>query len=267
MPISRGVKKVSENIMADGRSVIITTNDKDSYDWDHVPAGTIKVDPLTGAAYTKMENGADWVPLAVSRLTEDVQTLVNSIAGFSGRMNQLEMNQSDIMMKLKMKDMLPGSNLMLVEDFSNPTTIDQSRIKVTSTVASSDSIDVETLDGVIIGAHYTLTDGVNQEEIQIKNAVRNGSTYRIIAMDTVKATFNIKKTYLYRTTAKINMALGLAYGAGDRQVISETPSTNWQGVSANVASVADLDTSISNQKSFTITGDCVFNDHAMMTLA
>lgn len=60
MPVSRsyGVKKVNENIMHEGRALILT-NLSDA-DFSTLPAGTIYVDPKTGAAKIKLQGATDW---------------------------------------------------------------------------------------------------------------------------------------------------------------------------------------------------------------
>ena len=266
MPISRGVRKVSENIMADGRSIIITSKDKNDYDFANLPAGTIHVDTSTGAAYVKKDNGTNWEPLVVSKLTADIQGLVDSISQYSGRIDQLEMEQAAIYMKLKAQNELPDASLVLVEDFSNPTTIDQTEIKVTSIVSASDAIDVENLDGVILGSHYIISDGDQSETIVVKATSKNGSIYRIIASDVVKNTYNIPETKMYRSTAQISSSSKKVIGSETKKVVENNPNFTWKGISANVASELSLNTTISNRNSFTVDGDGTFNSNGEITL-
>lgn len=60
MPISRsyGVRKVNENIMHEGRALILT--DLLDADFDTLPVGTIYVDPKTGEAKIKLQDAKDW---------------------------------------------------------------------------------------------------------------------------------------------------------------------------------------------------------------
>jgi hypothetical protein len=62
MAASRGVKKVSENIVQDGRALIITEEDASKLKWENIPNGTIKVNPKNGLMMVKLEGETDWLP-------------------------------------------------------------------------------------------------------------------------------------------------------------------------------------------------------------
>lgn len=64
--IGRGVKKVNESIMQDGRTIIITEDDNSKLDWDRLPDGTLKVNPVTGQVFVKIKGEADWIPLGLT---------------------------------------------------------------------------------------------------------------------------------------------------------------------------------------------------------
>lgn len=57
----RGVRKVSESILIDGRSLVVT-QDTDSKTFASLPDGTIKVDPVTGQMFIKVAGESDWIP-------------------------------------------------------------------------------------------------------------------------------------------------------------------------------------------------------------
>ena len=48
MSETHGIKKVSENILAPGRAIIVTEKDKDKYTWGEIPDGSIFIDTETG---------------------------------------------------------------------------------------------------------------------------------------------------------------------------------------------------------------------------
>jgi hypothetical protein len=61
----RGVRKASELITQQGRSVIITEEDDSKLDWSQIPDGTIKVNPTTGLMSVKLKGQSAWVPAGI----------------------------------------------------------------------------------------------------------------------------------------------------------------------------------------------------------
>lgn len=60
--ITRGVRKVNENLLSNGRAIIITEQDKDQYFWDDIPVGSKMINTTDGTEYVKLEGESDWVP-------------------------------------------------------------------------------------------------------------------------------------------------------------------------------------------------------------
>lgn len=65
MAETRGIRKVSENILAQGRAIIVTEKDKDKYNWDEIPDGSIFIDTETGIQAVKLHGESDWVPAGI----------------------------------------------------------------------------------------------------------------------------------------------------------------------------------------------------------
>lgn len=59
----RGVKKVNENIIQEGRSLVINEKDDSLLNMARIPDGSIKMDPQTGELYGKFGDVEHWVPL------------------------------------------------------------------------------------------------------------------------------------------------------------------------------------------------------------
>ncbi len=188
----------------------------------------------------------------------------STIPLLSSRLNQVEIEQSNIMLKMVAENECPDSDLLLAENFVVPDKIDTFSVKVKSVVAGDNGIDIETLAGIIPGAWYWITDGVSQEYIQIKSCIKNGSVYRILVNSNIANTYNIDDTVLYRTTAEIGA--GVAYGSGDKKGFNLQPSIKWQGVSANVAMAIQLETTQANADAFTQSGDVAFTADGLFTL-
>ena len=188
----------------------------------------------------------------------------STIPIMQSRINQLEIEQGNVALQQEAEGNCPDSNLLLAEDFVNPDKIDTFAVKVKSIVAGDNGIDVETLSGIIPGAWYTVSDGVNQEYIQIKSCIKNGSVYRILANNDINYTYNIDHTMIYRTTAQIDR--GVVYGSGDKKGFNWRPSQVWQGVNANVATILLLETTQDKADEFVCQDNLVFTADGLVSL-
>lgn len=56
----RGVRKVNEKIVEDGRALIVTDGDKTGPVWHDIPYGSLHIDPETGKFYIKQNNKNYW---------------------------------------------------------------------------------------------------------------------------------------------------------------------------------------------------------------
>ena len=61
----RGVRKVSELITQEGRTLILSEEDASKLSWADIPVSTLKVNPKTGITYVKIEGESSWVPFGV----------------------------------------------------------------------------------------------------------------------------------------------------------------------------------------------------------
>jgi len=64
--MGRGVRKVNESIMQDGRTLIITETDDSQLDWDRIPDGTLKINPVTGQLFIKIQGEGAWIPAGLT---------------------------------------------------------------------------------------------------------------------------------------------------------------------------------------------------------
>ena len=65
MATTRGIKKVSEHILSDGRAIIVTEKNKDNYAWSDIPNGSLFIDTVTGIIQVKVEGENDWIPAGI----------------------------------------------------------------------------------------------------------------------------------------------------------------------------------------------------------
>ena len=61
----RGVRKVNENIIQDGRSLIINEENEKNISWENIPDGSIKINSSNGMMYVKIKGESDWVPAGI----------------------------------------------------------------------------------------------------------------------------------------------------------------------------------------------------------
>lgn len=70
----KGVRQVGENVIQPGRALVITNENYDEFDWNHIPNGTLHVDEETGVISVKLKGETTWVPAGI----KDDGTLVIS---------------------------------------------------------------------------------------------------------------------------------------------------------------------------------------------
>ncbi|WP_319403136.1 phage tail protein [uncultured Anaeromusa sp.] len=191
----------------------------------------------------------------------------SDITNMRSQIDQIGREQANMALAMEAQQIYPDYNALLAEDFTNPDLVDQFSCAITSIVAGDDSIDVETLRGIVPGAWYTISDGVYQETCQVRSAVKNGSTYRLIMQSAIVNTYVSGQTYLYRSTAEIQTSAGQAEGAGDRRTALWQPATTWTGTSANTTTTIPLVTTAETANQLTIIGNAAFTADGYLTLA
>lgn len=187
------------------------------------------------------------------------------ITFLNGRLAEVEREQANIALALETQKIYPDYNCMIAEDFVNPDMVDTFVCNVTSVAAGDNSIDVSSLTNILLGSWYTITDGINQEYVQVKSCIKNGSVLRLILNQNIECTYLIAQTILLRSTAQIG--IGVVYGSGDKKGFLWNPSTVWGGVNSNVSTTILLETTQSNANLFTSSGDVAYTTDGFFTLA
>ena len=159
------------------------------------------------------------------------------------------------------------TNLLLTEDFSDSDSmIDQFSVKVNDAVAGADNACVETLEGILEGHYYTITDGVRSQYVQVRSLATNDDLNVVFFNQTLKYTFKLADTSLYRSPGLI--ADKTAGGAGDvRESMFNFADFTWTGEVAAKESTLALNTTLANQSKFTLSGDWDFDSNGMFTIA
>lgn len=171
----------------------------------------------------------------------------------NNRINHLERLMANAYLALEMSKIDPdGYDNMLIETFDGSAEeIDQITVNVTSVVSGDDSIDVEDSHGLIIGAHYQLTDGERLEEVQIKSIAVSGKINRVKLEAPVKNQYNEGRAQIYRSSTAIYN--GRAYGGGNVKVDELTDCASaFSGSNTKVEITKSID--FTDPSAFTIKG-------------
>lgn len=148
------------------------------------------------------------------------------------------------------------ANILVVEDFSPITELDMFTCKVVSCAKGGRLIGIDTVEGIVKGAHYWIADGVNQELIQIKG-VGYGVDYYRVTLE-VPLTYDYNGAKLYRTTYADKHA--------DKKSLSWIPRTVFTGIEANVEREIYADTTQMNLFAIRIEGEGIMTQTGYMTL-
>ena len=212
-----------------------------------------------------------WVPdddnhlhkLPVTKLAD---LILNSSRGsYEGRLSQAETNIANLFMQLDVESVLGlKANLLLAEDFIDLDCVDTFKRKVLVAAEGVDDLTLESLDGIIEGAVYILTDGIRSEEVQIKAAVQNTGAYLVTLTAPLAQTYDLNSTYLLRTTATLSN--GSAYGAADILTRQFLFDDIWKGLGADEATTLTLNTTQANANAFVLEGPCAFTADGSFTI-
>lgn len=189
--------------------------------------------------------------------TNEYDRLIAEVEGLDlsknvARISHLERLTANIMLSLEANGMSPdGYDGMITETFDGTASeIDQAVATVTSVVSGDDSIDVTSADGLIIGAHYQLTDGEKIEEVQVKSLNVSGSVKRVILTDTVKNQYTDGRAKLYRSSVAIYN--GRAYGGGNVRTDEWAADHSFSG--SNTSKNVDTTLTFDNADAFVVDG-------------
>lgn len=148
------------------------------------------------------------------------------------------------------------ANMLVVEDFTDPNTVDSFRVRVTSSAENGSLLGVEGVEGLRTGAVYLISDGINQEFVKVISVVYNISGYHARLESRLSYSYDWNATYLYRT----------AYSGAEAAALSWTTGEIFKGVSANIARTIDLNTSLAKADDFDIIGDGFITADGYFTL-
>ena len=187
-----------------------------------------------------------------------------NVSAIISRVEKLEDNLAQVLLSLEMQELYPGYTHYIIEDFKNVNQVDQFECQITSIITGDDSIDILPIEGILPGSWYTITDGVNIEQVQVHSVNVENGIQRIILEDVIKNTYNLANTKLFRSTCSIKN--NLAVGPRIKQSLSWTPGITWNGQYENSTGTIALNSSASNSPFFSLTGNITLNSDGFITL-
>lgn len=108
---------------------------------------------------------------------------------------------------IKAQTFLPfDANLIIFEDFRDPTVSDHFKLRATNCVAGADLITVKSHDNIRLGDYYWISDGTNFERVKIVAAMKNANGLHLKTSANLAYTYHLKNTYLYRSTFEADSA-------------------------------------------------------------
>lgn len=191
---------------------------------------------------------------------------VTTIPHLSARVTQNELNIANLFTQVGAKD--GGNldaNLLLAEDFTDCRFCDLFSVKVDDEVAGINNLRVADAKGILEGHYYTISDGVRSQYVQVQYVAKSEQSYTIVFTENLRYSFNLKKTYMYRSTGLIsNNKLG---GSGDVRSSTFQFTDVWKGESSSAEQTLAFDTSIKNKTKFDLSGDFGFTADGEFTIA
>ncbi len=159
------------------------------------------------------------------------------MGALSWQVDHLERIITSIMLTLDAEGKYPDADAVMVETFDIPDQIDQTRVKVTNAFSGDDSVDVEDLSGVVVGANYVLSDGVKQEAVRVKSVATSGAQKRVITENPVTQEYDLSKTFLYRSS--VTIMNGEAFAGGQSSETAWEPGETWTGATVAGGGIED----------------------------
>lgn len=197
----------------------------------------------------------DWSFAYVSQ--EDFQNHVESEDAhptISNKLAEVERN-SDLANALsKAKFELAGDfNLLIVENFNPTTTADFSKNKVFSCGKGGNLIQIDSPNGIVTGSTYTISDGINQENIFVEGVIKNSAGFYLKISSPLTNSYDSDLCYVLKST--ILICDTHAHSSCEQKYFNWTGFESFSGYPATIPRTYTLETSAKNYAAFYITDD------------
>jgi hypothetical protein len=186
-----------------------------------------------------------------------------SVGSLRRELDHIQDTVAGIIFELEGAGIYPDYTHMILENFAPADQIDMFACGVLSVVAGDNSIDVDSLGGMVSGSRYTLTDGLNSEPVRVESMSAENGVNRVILESAVQNTYRLENARLWRTSAEV----GDGYAQGPTGQRAETWSTAlWQGQAADVEADVPLGANAGNLSQFAASGDISVTADGLVTL-
>lgn len=200
MSTIEGIRKVNENIIKDGRALIITDNTILGKD---VPDGSLKINPLTGNMHIKKTNILDWSKLTPYNLFDELSIESDLLA--NGIIKEEKLNNSAVTTD-KIKDAsitsakLDSNSILSDKIAEGAVTTDKIEdLNVTTDKIANLAITEEKLAEESIGASKIKNGSISQDKLD------SLLTSKLGLLDVL--TFNPTTKLIYSPDTNVNMKL------------------------------------------------------------
>lgn len=193
---------------------------------------------------------------------------IPDIETMKSRLSQLEINQSNLYMKLEAEHALGGyANLLLVEDFIDMDCIDQTTVSINDYQADHFLKTTLPITGIETGADYTAVKGSMAAPLHVQTVVRRSNDGEFDSWRIAPSPgdyFNGDGTTIYRTTATFKDHT--AQGPGEMKVHISNLAKKWYGEGATDAETVTFETTAANASKFRLVDDWDFTSNGYFTL-
>lgn len=134
----------------------------------------------------------------------DIQEVLNR-STLSQEVRHLMRLTENLYIALDAADLNPsGYDGLSGETFYGETTdVDTTAVNVLSVITGDDSLDVDSIAGLIEGSHYILSDGITSVPVQVKHIIQEAGVNRLILYSAVTTTFTGSSIRLLRSDCDI----------------------------------------------------------------
>ena len=200
-------------------------------------------------------------PLSIENLTAQVlSTEAEPLKQITNRLMQVENNVANLFMQLGS----PDANLIVYDDLIACDSVDLLKVKVLNTAGGPSDVYVESLEGIRDGHFYNISDGSRSLYLRSKATACNDGLYNVMFEEQITKTFNLDKTYLYRSTASVGS--GRAIGSTKELQKVFAPDDTFSGVQSSTTQTITLKTTQANASNFDLQGDASFNASGFFTI-
>ena len=161
-------------------------------------------------------------------------------------------------------DLAGDFNLLVIENFNAATTADFQKIKVLSCGIGGVLIQIDSADGIVTGTNYTISDGINQENIFVDGVIKNSAGFYVKISSPLTNSYDSDLCYLLKST--ILICGTHAHSSCEQKYFDWKGFESFSGYPAGTSRTYTLKTSVENSAAFLITDDGFLTDDGFFSI-